>query len=219
VKRGERAWTSPEAEPPPVGDVARFARLERYGVPYREALLVMDEDPAGEEFRETEPVYYAKKFLREVDAGRRNVLVLAGQVGAGKTVASVYVMDERPAPAMRYGRGWGARHPLFRGASDLVSLGLYGKESVREDLAAAPVLVLDDVGAEYIDNAGVYRCFIDWLLNKRYGSAGLTVITTNLSGESFGEQYGERIYDRLRHRAVWYDVEGGSLRGHVPEIE
>jgi hypothetical protein len=193
---------------------ARFGRLERMGVPYREALLVLDEDPAGEAFRETVCIEHARVFLERADAGRRNVLVLAGNVGTGKTVASIYVADVA-RPPLRFGRTWGGRSGRFRQATELVNMGLYGKEEEREALSGAPVVVMDDVGSEYVDNAGVYLCFLDWLLDKRYGSAGYTVITTNLEADHFRQRYGERLYDRLRHRADWFDIGGDSLRGNV----
>ncbi len=213
------AEATPVPCPEPTDQRHRFNRLKVWGVPYREALLVMDEDPAGERYRETEPLHFAERFLREADAGRRNTLVLAGDHGTGKTIASIHVMEVRPAQAMRYGGSWGHRHPMFRTGIDLVSLGLYDNAAVKADLAAAPVLVIDDLGREFMDGKGVYLAFMDWILDKRYGSAGLTVLTTNLTGEAFGERYGMRLYDRLRHRAVWYDCEGQSLRGNVPELD
>lgn len=206
---------SPEERPAGMDRHAeRFSRLERYGVPYREALLVMDEDPAGEAFVDTPSIVFARSFLQHADAGRRNVLVISGPVGTGKTVASVFVIDTA-APPLRYGRTWGAAPRMFRQASDLVALGLYEKDDVRAALASAPVLVMDDLGAEYVDKSGVYLCFLDWLLDKRYGGAGYTVLTTNLDASAFRAEYGERLYDRLRHRADWYDVAGKSLRGNV----
>ncbi len=215
-QRNGRVWG-----PSPVETVSRleaatrrrFEELTRWGLPYREVLLVMGHDQKP--LRETEAVAAARSFLRDAATGGNNILVLAGPVGVGKTVAAVYVADTAD-PVLKFGMRWSeSQRPIFRHVTELVAMGLYDDKEVRAQLAASKVTVLDDLGVEYQDKSGVYLSFLDWLLDRRYGSGGFTVLTTNLAAEKFREQYGERIYDRLRERASWCDIVHESLRGHA----
>lgn len=200
---------------------ARFDRLDRWGVPYREALLVMGEDPAGEPFRmDTEPLGFAREFLGAADRGLYNLLVLAGaSKGTGKTIAGVYVL-EHAEPPLRYGRVWtDAQHPRFVPALELVMGGIYEEGAVAAlALAKCKALVIDELGGEFMDRKGLYISLLEWLLNRRYESGGYTVITSNLSMEDFRGRYGERIEDRFKHRALWFDCDGASLRRAPTEV-
>jgi DNA replication protein DnaC len=98
-------------------------------------------------------------------------------------------------------------------ASELAELAYRDAAAEVAALRATSVLVVDDVGVERLDRDGIYTRFFGALMNARYGAAGFTVLTTNLTTDETRERYGERVYDRIRERAVWFDIAHGSLRG------
>jgi DNA replication protein DnaC len=188
----------------------------RWGIPYREALIVLGHDVKP--FRDTEALAAAREFLADAAApGGPNILVLAGPKGVGKTCAGVYVADVADPP-LRFGLRWSEKqHPIFRHVTDLSAMGLFDRDAKedarRQQLVTAKVVVLDDLGTEYQDKGGLFLALLDWFLDKRYGSGGITVVTTNLGAEEFRAAYGERIYDRLVERCAWRDINHESLRG------
>jgi DNA replication protein DnaC len=191
------------------------ARAERKwvtcGVPEQEVKLVM-----RGQLIDTPAMGFVKEW---VAAAQRDdgptMLVLAGPKGVGKTVAAVYAMMTTQPPPPAASSAWPAeRNPRFRHVSDVAELGLWGEEANRKargELKQCKVLVIDDVGAEYMSEA--FLAAWDSLVNARYGSIGHTIFTTNLTHEKFALRYGDRVYDRIRGRGEWYDIDGESMRG------
>jgi len=140
--------------------------------------------------------------------GRKPMAVLAGPVGGGKTVAAAHAMavnlpwhhdERRPLKA------------LFVPAYELMQISPYGSDLER--LSQPDVLVLDDLGREYLDEKGFLLALIDALLNHRYDRGLITVMTTNLNAVSFSKRYGERIVDRLREVGTFIEANIASQRG------
>lgn len=164
-------------------------RLMRLGAPER----AVEAWEAG--LQETEALKYVNAFL---EAGK-TFLVLAGGAGCGKTVAAVHAMAKRllldrreDVPA------------LFMRASECARLGLYSDDDKRTtyQMHGASLLVVDDLGAEFMAEGGVWRGLMDELIDVRYGDRLPTILTTNLSVDAFKERYGERVADRIRHAGV-----------------
>lgn len=187
-------------------------RMHDWGVPDRAARIVI----GG--CKPTQAIDFAAQFVGDYDQDRSNILVLAGGVGVGKTIAAAWVMMQVVAPAFN-GRfdgfasaGFGVRR--FRHVSELIETGLYGGDEGKKErqlIKAARVLVIDDVGTEHMTDT--FQTLFDGLINARYEHDGATVITTNLTSETFLSRYGRRIYDRLRGRGQWFDIGHESLRG------
>lgn len=66
---------------------------------------------------------------------------------------------------------------------------------IKEELAAADLLVLDDIGAEYISDWAKSELFN--LLNERYEMNKTTILTTNLSIEALTARLGQRTISRI----------------------
>lgn len=154
---------------------------------------------------ETEAIRYVNAFL---EAGK-TFCVLSGGAGAGKTVAAVHgmahriLMDRRESPAA-----------IFVRATECARLGLYddaSKELVGQ-MHASGLLVIDDLGAEFMTEAGVWRGLLDELVDVRYGDRAPTIFTTNLDADAFRERYGERVADRIRHAGAFKGCGKVSLR-------
>lgn len=195
-------------------DVARFfSRICGWGIPAREAGLVL------EGLRSTTALGYAQEFLTasakppSSKEESPNLLVLAGPKGVGKTLAAAHVMLHAD-PIQPYGGKWRTEHaPRFRHATELAEVSLYGEADKPERLALknTKCLVIDDLGTEIATEH--FLTLFDGVFNARYGGYGLTVLTTNLTAPSFSARYGERVYDRIAGRGMWFDISEESMRG------
>ena len=78
------------------------------------------------------------------------------------------------------------------------------------------VIVIDDLGVEYLDKNGYFSHRLDELIDERYSNYRKTVITTNLNAKAFQTRYGARVADRIRegfkHGGAYVEIAMGSLR-------
>ena len=146
----------------------------------------------------------------EVDAWdhrERTCLVLSGAGGVGKSHAAArWLWREYPVNPERrvqQRRWWDAR--------EIQMLGRFDRASHRE-LVEMPLLVVDDLGAEPGDEDAWWRSRVELLIAQRVEDLRGTLVTTNLDAGQLRARYGERLYDRLRHRARWVEVAGVNLR-------
>jgi DNA replication protein DnaC len=139
----------------------------------------------------------------------RTFALLTGDTGVGKTVAAVCGMALRLMDARR------EELPcLLVRAVEGARLGLYDAEDKKlaRQMHVAGLLVLDDLGAEFMSEGGVWRSVLDEVIDARYGDMMPTIITTNLDTPQFRARYGERIADRIRHAGVIEACGTGSMR-------
>jgi len=149
---------------------------------------------------------------RDATAKGACFVVLSGDVGMGKSVAAATWLLERAravangAPVSewpRWGR-WIHAHQLAR-LNDLDGRGI-------GDLEACPLLVLDDLGAEFLDGKGWLSAALDSLVYQRHGNRRPSMLTTNLPAAAFLARYGGRIGSRLRECAAFVELAGVDLR-------
>lgn len=133
------------------------------------------------------------------DFARMPLAFVSGIQGCGKTVAAASWALER-APRARF----------IRAAS--FARGSRYDAAERLKWYAAPALILDDLGAEYLDSAGSFRVDMDELIDTFYADGRKLVITTNLQVNQIEDRYGPRIRDRIRESADWISCDGPSLR-------
>lgn len=168
--------------------LARADRIDAIGLPER--TLALFQGRAGP-VRDT-PARAA------IAAPGWTLLVLSGTVGCGKSIAAaewLYTGEQ--------GR-WLTSARLSRFAK-------YDSKAM-DALLGTPRLVLDDLGAEYLDAAGALMSTLDELVNERYAHDRPLVITTNLAADDFKARYGARIADRIREVGQFTVVDGPSLR-------
>lgn len=163
--------------------------LETYGWPKRvcrDALAADLEMPAT-------------KRMLATDVRERNVVVLVGPRGCGKTVAAACWALTREAP------------PLFIRAASFAARGRYDEEQ-RSEWTNARALVLDDLGVEYADEKGSFLTDLDELIDTYHGAMKPLIITTNATLADFTDRYKARIVDRLAQSSTWITVNTPSLR-------
>lgn len=138
----------------------------------------------------------------------KRLLVLAGGTGAGKTTAATWVALKGQDP-----------RPGFLRVNELERRGRYDKK-LGEWLEARTSLVIDDVGAEYLDGKGAFRSLMDEVVDTFYADRRTLVLTTNLrprrqgdgEQEQFLERYGERVWSRMNEAGIWGDCGTRDLR-------
>lgn len=136
--------------------------------------------------------------------GATGIWVLSGGVGCGKTTAThLWLLPPGQITA--------PHRVAFVSAHEFSRTSRYhGKV---ERLVAPDRLVVDDLGAEYMDEKGSLLCDLDELLDARVRAGRATMLTTNLGLEQFRTRYGARIASRVREDGKWLPVDGPDLRG------
>jgi DNA replication protein DnaC len=193
----------------------KAATRTRRGIPSRYWLALdrLEELPA---------VAAARAFMAKTDP--RLFLVLAGAPGVGKTVAGTWAIDHHQGELLRYLDGSGQvgefrGHDvpgLFIKAADLAA-DLFDRKTWGE-ATKAPRLAIDDLGMETVSGNGKEHFLgqLMQLLHNRYDYQRKTVITCNLTRDTFGSAYlahdGGRLADRFREVGWFEPVAGGSRR-------
>jgi DNA replication protein DnaC len=134
-----------------------------------------------------------------LDSGK-TFLVLGGNVGVGKTVAAAWALSERAG--------------IFRKASQITRMSQFDAEAW-DRLYRAGLLVVDDLGTEPHDQGGWGLSALLDLFDRRYEERARTILTVNVTVDTFRERYGKdggRFLDRLRESGTWFNVAGESRR-------
>lgn len=151
----------------------------------------------------------ARLFVQMAHHGlKKKLLVLAGGVGTGKTTAATWVAMKGQDP-----------RPGFIRISELERRGRYDRE-LGKWLQDKTSLVIDDVGAEFLDGKGAFRSLLDEIIDTFYSNKRTLVMTTNLrpirksddEPEQFRERYGDRVWSRLSQLGEWGDCGTRDLR-------
>lgn len=180
------------------------------GVPSRVA------DVLGDAIEQTAAVRAVGAFLKNYG---RSTLILAGPNGTGKSVAAACAIYWRATDAADTA-------PLFVSSETLVEC-ITGRSKARQELAdrvrSTVLLVIDDLGDEYLDRHGLNVAKLTHLLTQRDGDRLDTIATTNLgwdganyvpasAREQFAARYGGRVTSRLAGAGAWVDCDGEDLR-------
>ena len=143
----------------------------------------------------------ALRGVRRWAASGRPLLILAGGVGCGKSVAAAWLIAEV---------GGGVWLPAEQGCR--IFAASYGQQfNTAERARDCPLLVLDDVGTEF-DPLRMQHVLTE-LLEARKSAQHRTVITTNLAKGMMEQRYrSERLWSRMAELATWSYLTGPDLR-------
>lgn len=215
-------------------DGARFIRrvmLENSGIGkrYRGVSLSDFEPKEGQE----EAHAAAKAFYEDYMSGknRGEGMLFAGNCGSGKTIlaaaigceviANIELDEVRIGYAAMFGEDFKrcGEYPVkFVNAVDLLERlrnsfdkGNGESRGMLEEYEAAPLLILDDLGAEKPSGWSGERLYE--LINYRYTELLPTIITTNCHADELRSRLGERIFDRIRSTCSYHAITSAvSLR-------
>lgn len=161
----------------------------------------------GEALEQTPAVKAIDSWLL---GGRSTDIVLRGGVGTGKSTAAAYAVKrlvEPPTPDLLEGNFYIPHQPFtccWLRPDALVSAIMHAYDDKAPKLA--PYVVIDDLGRE--TRSEFVEAFCDLL--DREGHT--LIITTNLNREEMRKRYDLRVLDRLKERAIAFDIPGESMR-------
>ena len=148
-------------------------------------------------------------------------LVLAGDVGTGKTTFASATFNDMVARRVRQSTNFGSKRSpkwlteakFLRMAAIAGSAGYHGRAAYVGSMITCPVLILDDLGGQRTDltkwGVGAIRDIFD----ERYANERPTIMTTNLaSWEELARRYGDHIVSRIIERAKYMTVLKGRDR-------
>jgi len=197
----------PEQKFPYINEHAESS-IQQQGVPKRLASVIR-----SDKFIATKAIKAVQKWVEQDQEAW--CLVLSGGKGCGKSTAAAYwlylMARERlkePNQTPSKTRGWWSATRVSR-------LSSYSDKF--ETMLTANMMVIDDLGVEYVDKNGHFAHRLDELIDERYSNYRRTLITTNLNAPEFKTRYGERVADRLRegfsHGGMFFEISDKSLRG------
>lgn len=137
---------------------------------------------------------------------KRKGLLLTGTNGVGKSVICTKILPVIFKHYLRIQSNLELCCPVK--ATDIA-------DSYEKNLSMryAPILVIDDVGAESVSSHfGTRRDFVSELIDSCEDGGRLLIITTNLTADEISERYGMRTLDRLHSITRSFTIEHESLR-------
>lgn len=152
---------------------------------------------------------YAEHF--DTCLQRGSSLILAGRPGTGKSHLAAAIMQHI---LPRHVGVYVTMMDLIRMLRDTWRKGSERSETdVLEGLASVPLLVIDEVGAQY-DTDGERTLFFD-VMDRRYRNMMPTICITNLDKPTFRTTIGDRVHDRLTEVAKWVAFDWESFRSQA----
>lgn len=148
-----------------------------------------------------------EQFADRIPETDRHNLVLTGESGLGKTFF-LNCIAERVLS-----RGIGIKKLTAYTLNEQILSGIRQNADVSLGFIEAPLLLIDDLGAEPMLN-NITREYIFSILNERRNGKKHTVVATNLGMEELQERYGERVFSRLisSNDALVIELTGQNLR-------
>lgn len=143
-------------------------------------------------------------------------LMLAGDVGTGKSVAAGFALRHelargRPSFVDHSVRNRPQGTGAFRRASAVVRMSAFdeGAEELKR-LKSVAMLVIDDLGTEHATSWGT--SLIHEIFDTRHDDRLHTIITTNIKRDQLKAALGDRLADRIAQDGKVVFLEGKSMR-------
>lgn len=140
----------------------------------------------------------AEKLITNIKNARKGICYL-GPVGSGKTFLGCLILNEVILQHVMPVRFLKITRHFFNEIRSTYNSesAMYGKgEDIFQEIINTPVLLIDDFGVQ-ADSAWEQRMLYD-LIDARYESEKITLITTNLNKDELKPLFGGRVYSRLK---------------------
>lgn len=149
---------------------------------------------------------YAENFERH--GARGASLIFSGGVGTGKSHLAAAILQ---AIIPGHIGAYLTVNDLFRMVRDTWRAGSTKSESqVLAELAALPLLVIDEVGVQR-SNTEDHNLLFD-IMDRRYRDRRSSILLTNEDKAGLAACVGDRVFDRLRETARWISFDWPSSR-------
>ena len=155
-------------------------------------------------------VSIAQNFVKTFNSDYHN-LFFYGTVGTGKSFLSGCIAKEliEKEYSVIYFSASGLFNSLSRSMFDYKNISTEFR-NLHKDLYDCHLLIIDDLGTEYVNNATTSMLFS--LLNERHLSKKATIISTNLFLEDIQKIYSERIFSRIMNQYTICRFSGPDIR-------
>jgi DNA replication protein DnaC len=199
----DQAPPAERAEGPLEVEARRAVRLKHYAERWGKRLPAMYEDASLDKLAiMTDDPESARKVTTWLAAESSRTLVLAGDVGTGKTHAAYAIGNAAVARGI-WTEGWTV--------TDLLeAMRPNGDAAGARDVARCPLLILDDLGAGKATDWAVDA--LTSLVDARLRENRRQIVTTNLPYPALVEAWGARLMDRLAYRWTTVTLTGPSRR-------
>lgn len=150
-----------------------------------------------------------KEFVKTFHTDYHN-LFFYGTVGTGKSFLSGCIAKEliEEGCSVIYFSAAGLFETLSRNMYDYKNKEEF--ENLHEGLHGSDLLIIDDLGTEYMNNATASVFFS--LLNERHLNRKATIISTNLFLEDMQIRYSERVFSRIMSNYTICKFTGPDIR-------
>ena len=138
------------------------------------------------------------------DPEKAGWLTLWGGPGVGKTHLAIGILHASPVVGKYI--AWGPTQEKLN-----ILMGKPDHSEFWQELLEAPLLLVDDLGAEYQSEWAQYQSFK--LIDYRYSHALPTIITTNLRVDGLTGRAGSRIRDRHNGQVIHIDAPDYRIGG------
>lgn len=146
-------------------------------------------------------------YVKSVEDGKGEFLVILGDVGRGKTYSACAVINELKQ---------GTYLDMLELSLKVNTADRFNSQTNREmllhDLAKKSLLVLDEIG-RYEHRRNEEQEILFYILNKRYANRRPTILCSNLNKQEFVNYIGTALTDRLKGRNIQLILDGESKRG------
>lgn len=178
-------------------------KAAQWGIPQRyrwpDAKKLFGSDPESEQKRA-----FLEKYIVLLSAGETNQgLLMSGGVGTGKSMAMAFI-------ARRLWQHNRDARLIYIHAPDLMD-SLHSDEPVVDIYSSTPLLLLDDVGTEYLADWNISK--FSQIMERRHKNMRPTIITTNLAPAVLDRHEAlARVIDRWKENCRLILLTGPSMR-------
>ncbi len=185
---------------------AKTSTFESFRLDYYNGVVIPETGESAYE-RMSQILAFCKGWAEDFDRNSQSILMF-GNTGLGKTHLSLAIAN------VVVSKGYNV---IYKTAGTLFSQlekerfgRLKGNESPEEEVLSCDLLILDDLGSEFITQFTVSEVYN--IINSRMLAGKPTIINTNLKYDEIADKYNPRVYSRIIGDYVPLEFIGFDIR-------